>query len=189
MRSPGKYGIDDMPPMFQHSRTCCPVDGAATERTRRPETSIRAVRVNDIEAVIRLSEPFVLAGALRERSRQDFARQVSDYRVAEYENVIRGCYALEIIDGPERRCAFLYNLCVDESWHGRGLGGRLLGHAVNRLSGLAVATLYTATNRQDTWFEQRGFRRLDPESVGPEVSRRLVPARGSRLLELDPTAG
>lgn len=155
------------------------------EPTASARTSVRGARVGDIEAVIRLSEPHARTGALRRRSPDDFVRQLGDYQVAEADGAVRGCYALELIDGSERRCAFLYNLCVDESWHGRGLGSRLLGHAVDRLAERGVTVLYTATNRRDRWFEQRGFRLPEPRSAEPEVSRRLVPERRSRLLELD----
>ncbi|MFE5948071.1 GNAT family N-acetyltransferase [Streptomyces sp. NPDC056480] len=149
-----------------------------------PVVVVRPAGRSDAAAVHRLSVPFVREGALRDRPASRYARDATEFLVAETAHGgLAGCVALHRrSDAHGRAAAVLYNFCVADGNQGRGIGSALLRAVLAEASAQGVSRVFTATAGSGLLFLRHGFVVGGEEDAPPEWRARLDPARGSRVL-------
>ncbi|MBF9070646.1 GNAT family N-acetyltransferase [Streptacidiphilus fuscans] len=148
------------------------------------DVTFRRGRTSDAPAMHRLSVPFIESGNLIVRDREVFESAAEDFYVVEIDRTVVACAAMRGFTG----LAELYNVAVDGSWQGIGLGRFLLAHviAAARADGFDNVLVFSKTTL--AWFVRHGFTLVDPSAL-PEERRVLIdPGRGSVPL-LRSTAG
>lgn len=153
----------------------------------RPDVlRVRQARPGDAAALVALSEPFVRAGALRERPCHVYAAHATDFLVAEErDGVLQGCLALRVhpdADHGSTAVGVLYNFCVARQRQGGGLGARLLGAALAGARAQSLAALFTATTGSGRLFLRHGFVPARPGLAPRAWACTLDPRRGARVL-------
>ncbi|MEV4950114.1 GNAT family N-acetyltransferase [Streptomyces sp. NPDC053755] len=149
--------------------------------------TVRPARPGDAVALAALSGPFARSGALRERSRSQYAAQVGDFLVAEApDGSLEGCLGLSLhaADPAAGRSAagVLYNFCVVAHRQGGGMGARLLHAAVARARSHSLRALFTATTGSGRLFLRHGFAPACPNLAPTAWARSLDPRRDARVL-------
>lgn len=130
-------------------------DGSADRVRQR----IRSARPSDLPAVLALLEAHALPG-------EGVAEWLDHYLVAESDTGISGVAGLELYaDG-----ALLRSVAVAGEQRGRGLGGRLVGLALERARAAGVPAVWLLTTTADAWFPRYGFRVAGRETAPPGVS-------------------
>ncbi|MFB6519359.1 GNAT family N-acetyltransferase [Streptomyces sp. NPDC056401] len=144
-----------------------------------PEFSVRPARRDDGPALAALSQPFVYAGALRERPLSLYLSRASDFLVAQApDGTLEGCLGLR----EHPAAGVLYNFCVAAHRHGTGMGARLLHAAFARARTRSLSELFTATTGSGRLFLRHGFLPACPSLAPADWAQSLDPGRGARVL-------
>ncbi|MFJ6714486.1 GNAT family N-acetyltransferase [Streptomyces sp. NPDC091265] len=166
------------------------------DATRPTAFRVRPARAGDAAALLRLSEPFVRSGALRERPVHVYAARAADFLVAETpDGTLQGCLGLRVHAGPEHidpqrpapehggaAAGVLYNFCVSRQRQGSGLGARLLGAALAAARAQSLGALFAATTGSGRLFLRHGFVSARPGLAPRAWACTLDPRRGARVL-------
>lgn len=142
----------------------------------------------ETDAVIRPAGPGDLAGMLDLLSAADLpaagvAEWLPHYFVAEHGGRLVGAAGLELYETS----ALLRSVVVAESWRGRGLGGALVGHAIEAARVEGVTDIYLLTETADRYFPKFGFQRIERADVPAPVResvefRELCPASAAVMV-------
>jgi amino-acid N-acetyltransferase len=159
----------------------------ALPSTGFPPFSVRPARPGDADALVALSRPFVLSGALRERPRAQYAVQARDFLVAEApDGTLEGCLGLSVHPAEPSAgrpvTGVLYNFCVAGHRQGCGMGVRLLHSALARARNQSLRTVFTATTGSGRLFLRQGFAPACPSLAPAAWARSLDPGRNARVL-------
>lgn len=142
----------------------------------------RAMRREDIPAVLSLIRPFVQRKILLPRTKQSLEAQCDDYIVYELDGAVRACAALHIYG---REQAEIAGVAVAESCAHIGIGPKMISYLLDKARSISVRSVFILTTQTADWFERLGFRPDSVESL-PEARRRLwTPRRGSKVYRLD----
>ncbi|MEU7576512.1 GNAT family N-acetyltransferase [Streptomyces sp. NPDC041068] len=163
-----------------------PVQGPA----RAPAPTALAVRSGcrrDAAALMTLSRPFVLSGALRERPCSFYVADAADFLVVDAgDGTLDGCVGLkvhEVAPGGDRPAmGVLFNFCVAARSQGRGVGALLLRAALARAQSLSLGALFTATTGSGDLFLRHGFVPSSASQAPAAWAKCLDPRRNSRVL-------
>ncbi|MFJ5876616.1 GNAT family N-acetyltransferase [Streptomyces sp. SID5770] len=149
-----------------------------------PAAVVRTAGSDDVEAVRRLSRPFVREGSLRDRTAAELALAATDFLVVEAgREDLAGCVGLRArTDARGGPAAVLYNFCVAPGHQGRGIGSALLDAALGEAAARGAARVFTATTGSGLLFLRYGFTPGGDEEAPPVWRASLDPARGSRIL-------
>jgi amino-acid N-acetyltransferase len=135
------------------------------------EIAIRRARVTDVRAIRRLIDRYSGPGRLLEKSTVTLYEDVQEFWVAEDRTTgdVVGCGALHVMweDLAEVR-----TVAVDPSWHGRGVGHRLVARLLDTARELGVRRVFCLTFEVE-FFARTGFRPLKGTPVAPEVYEEL----------------
>ena len=127
---------------------------------------IRKARISDVKAIHGLLSEFGEEGILLPRPLSDLYDHLRDYTVfeAEGEGVV-GTVALHIVweDLAEVR-----SLAVKKGWQGKGVGSRLVEHALSEAALLGIYRIFTLTYKPE-FFERLGFRPIDKKALPHKV--------------------
>ncbi len=65
--------------------------------------------------------------------------------------------------------ALLRSIAVDPDYQFAGIGRRLVRELLDRLSSRGIMEFYLLTETAEEFFRKRGFKRIDPDLVNPQV--------------------
>ncbi|MBQ9237840.1 MAG: amino-acid N-acetyltransferase [Treponema sp.] len=142
---------------------------------------IRAMRLEDIPAVMTLMRPFVQSGKLLPRTEQELVNTLDDYIVYELDDGIRACTALHQYD---TRQAEIAAVAVDTSYAHIGVGQKLIHYLIDRARKASLESVFILTTQSADWFEKLGFIPAAIDTLPPKRKARWSPNRGSRLYRL-----
>lgn len=141
----------------------------------------RAMRREDISAVLSLIRPFVKKEILLPRSEQQMEAEYNDYIVYELDGAIRACAALHIYDRSQAEIAAL---AVDETCAHIGIGPKMIEYLIEKAKTISIESVFILTTQTADWFEKQGF---TPDEISSLPEKRRVkwnPKRGSKLFRL-----
>ncbi len=141
----------------------------------------RAMRREDISAVLSLIRPFVSKGILLPRTEQQMESEYNDFIVYELDGAIRACAALHIYDRSQAEIAAV---AVDETCAHIGIGPKMIEYLVEKAKTISIESVFILTTQTADWFEKQGFVSDKIETL-PEKRREIWnPKRGSKLFRL-----
>ena len=133
--------------------------------------SVRPARTSDVPWILELTKPLVDSRVLLGKDAVSLYEDVQEFLIAEDHagNTI-GCGALHVMwqDLGEIR-----TLTVEPAWLGKGIGGVLLEHLVERARSLGLGRLFCLTFEVD-FFTRHGFSEITDEIIDPETYKELV---------------
>lgn len=142
----------------------------------------RAMRREDISAVLSLIRPFVSKEILLPRSEQQMEAEYNDFIVYELDGAVRACAALHIYDRTQAEIAAL---AVDETCAHIGIGPKMIEYLIEKAKTVSIESVFILTTQTADWFEKQGFV-ADSIDTLPERRRKIWnPKRGSKLFRLN----
>ena len=142
----------------------------------------RAMRREDISAVLSLMRPFVKKEILLPRNESQMESEYNDFIVYELDGAVRACAALHIYDRTQAEIAAL---AVDETCAHIGIGPKMIEYLIEKAKTVSIESVFILTTQTADWFEKQGFVPDKIESL-PEKRRKLWnPQRGSKLFRLN----
>jgi amino-acid N-acetyltransferase len=127
----------------------------------------RRARPGDATAIHALIADYAEQGLLLPRSREEIAAHISHFLVIEDAERVAGCVALEPY-GTE--LAEIRSLAVTPGERGRGLGARLLRHAVAVARRRGFARVFAVTHAPN-FFTHQGFVPQSRQSLAEKLER------------------
>ena len=141
----------------------------------------RAMRREDISAVLSLIRPFVNREILLPRSEQQMEAEYNDFIVYELDGAIRACAALHIYDRSQAEIAAV---AVDENCSHIGIGPKMMEYLVEKAKMVSIESVFILTTQTADWFEKQGFVPDDISSLPQKRRETWNPNRGSKLFRL-----
>ncbi|MEJ2309863.1 MAG: amino-acid N-acetyltransferase [Gammaproteobacteria bacterium] len=155
-------------------------DGAGTLVSAEPFDQMRQARVDDVGGILALIEPLEERGILVRRSREILETEISHFMVIERDGTVIACAALY----PYEKDAMAELACVavHPDYQGKGFGDTLLQRLEEMAMHRQIGQLFVLTTQSSQWFQERGFRKGDVQSL-PMAKRGLYNyRRNSRVL-------
>ena len=141
----------------------------------------RAMRREDISAVLSLMRPFVNKEILLPRSEQQMESEYNDYIVYELDGAVRACAALHIYDRTQAEIAAL---AVDENCSHIGVGPKMIEYLIKKAKTVSIESVFILTTQTADWFEKQGFVPDEISSLPERRREKWNPKRGSKLFRL-----
>ena len=141
----------------------------------------RAMRREDISAVLSLIRPFVSKEILLPRSEQQMESEYNDYIVYELDGAIRACAALHIYDRTQAEIAAL---AVDETCAHIGIGPKMIEYLIEKAKTVSIESVFILTTQTADWFEKQGFVADSIDTLPERRREKWNPKRGSKLFRL-----
>ncbi|MEO6958827.1 MAG: amino-acid N-acetyltransferase [Burkholderiaceae bacterium] len=130
-------------------------DGVGTMVVEDTLDDLRRATIDDIGAIVQLTDPLEADGTLVPRGRSVVERDVEKFTVLEHDGVIYGCVAL--MPYLDEHMAEMACLIVHPEWQGSGEGEMLLRHTESKARAMGAKRLFVLTTRTSHWFIKRGF--------------------------------
>ena len=130
----------------------------------KPLLTVRKAELADVGSIFNLLELYTARGIVLSRSREDIALFISNFMVAEVDNIIHGCVAVRDFG---KDLLEVRSLVVSPQYQGMGVGKALVNAIIGNLrSSRPVGRLFTLTTTPE-FFKALGFREV-PKSLFPE---------------------
>ena len=127
--------------------------------------NVRSAKISDAKAINSLINSYAERDRMLFRSMADIYENLQTFIVAELDETIVGCCALEVIWSD---LAEIKSLAVDEAYKGKGIGNRLVTAAVEQAEKLGVPKVFALTLEQ-VFFEKSGFAIVEKETLPMKV--------------------
>lgn len=141
----------------------------------------RAMRREDISAVLSLIRPFVSKEILLPRSEQQMEAEYNDFIVYELDGAVRACAALHIYDRTQAEIAAL---AVDETCAHIGIGPKMIEYLIEKAKTVSIESVFILTTQTADWFEKQGFVADSIDTLPERRREKWNPQRGSKLFRL-----
>ena len=141
----------------------------------------RAMRREDISAVLSLIRPFVSKEILLPRSEQQMEAEYNDFIVYELDGAVRACAALHIYDRTQAEIAAL---AVDETCAHIGIGPKMIEYLIEKAKTVSIESVFILTTQTADWFEKQGFVADSIDTLPERRREKWNPKRGSKLFRL-----
>lgn len=142
----------------------------------------RAMRREDISAVLSLIRPFVSKEILLPRSEQQMEAEYNDFIVYELDGAVRACAALHIYDRSQAEIAAL---AVDETCAHIGIGPKMIEYLIEKAKTVSIESVFILTTQTADWFEKQGFIADSIDTLPERRREKWNPKRGSKLFRLN----
>lgn len=142
----------------------------------------RAMRREDISAVLSLIRPFVSKEILLPRSEQQMEAEYNDFIVYELDGAVRACAALHIYDRTQAEIAAL---AVDETCAHIGIGPKMIEYLIEKAKTVSIESVFILTTQTADWFEKQGFVADSIDTLPERRRKKWNPKRGSKLFRLN----
>jgi amino-acid N-acetyltransferase len=135
--------------------------------TETPEIAISSARAADLPGI----KSLLMEAGLPTDGVDDHWRT---FLVARQGDEIVGCAGCEAYPVA----ALIRSVAIRPGLRGQGVGRKLVRHLLDRLTSQGLREFYLLTTTAESYFEQRGFRRIDRDEVHPQLlaSRELQDA-------------
>ena len=127
--------------------------------------NIRSAKISDVTAINALINSYAERDRMLFRSLADIYENLQTFIVAELDETIVGCCALEIIWSD---LAEIKSLAVDGTNKEQGIGRRLVTAAVEQAVRLGVPRVFALT-LEPAFFEKSGFEIVEKETLPMKV--------------------
>ena len=127
--------------------------------------NVRSAKTSDAKAINALINSYAERDRMLFRSLADIYENLQTFLVAELENTIVGCCALEVIWAD---LAEIKSLAIDETYKGKGIGRELVAAAVEQAAKLGVPKVFALT-LEPGFFEKSGFDIVEKEELPMKV--------------------
>lgn len=136
-------------------------DGIGTLVSTNPYENIRKATIDDVGGILELIKPLEEAGILVRRSREKLEMEIEYFTVQERDGMVVACAALyPFMDVAELAC-----LAVDDHYRGTDRGGTLLTFLEQKARQLKIKKIFVLTTQTAHWFQERGFKIADLQSL------------------------
>ena len=127
--------------------------------------NVRNAKISDVPAINALINSYAEVDRMLFRSLADIYENLQTFIVAELDNNIVGCCALEVIWAD---LAEIKSLAIDEAHKGKGIGRGLVVAAVEQAAKLGVPKIFALT-LESVFFEKSGFEIVEKETLPMKV--------------------
>jgi amino-acid N-acetyltransferase len=127
--------------------------------------NVRSAKISDVPAINALINSYAEVDRMLFRSMADIYENLQTFIVAELDNKIVGCCALEVIWAD---LAEIKSLAIDEAHKGKGIGRGLVAAAVEQAAKLGVPKIFALT-LEPVFFEKSGFEIVEKETLPMKV--------------------
>jgi len=127
--------------------------------------NVRNAKISDVKAINGLINSYAEMDRMLFRSLDDIYENLQTFIVAELDNKIVGCCALEVIWSD---LAEIKSLAIDEAYKGKGIGRSLVATAVEQAAKLGVPKVFALT-LEPVFFEKSGFAIVEKETLPMKV--------------------
>jgi amino-acid N-acetyltransferase len=127
--------------------------------------NVRSAKISDVTAINALINSYAEVDRMLFRSMADIYENLQTFIVAELDNNIVGCCALEVIWAD---LAEIKSLAIDEAYKGKGIGRGLVAAAVEQAAKLGVPKVFALT-LEPVFFEKSGFTIVEKEALPMKV--------------------
>lgn len=156
--------------------------GAGTMIYQNDYGIFRAMKKEDIPAVLSLMNPFVEKDILLPRTQENFDQCFNDYLIFEIDGGVRACGALHIYPNNTGEIA---GLAVDELYAHMGVGPKLMLNLITKAKNLKLTQLFVLTTQTADWFERFGFKKTEVSHLPEQRKAKWSEKRGSLVLMLN----
>jgi amino-acid N-acetyltransferase len=127
--------------------------------------NVRSAKISDVKAINALISSYAEMDRMLFRSLADIYENLQTFIVAELDDKIVGCCALEVIWAD---LAEIKSLAIDEAYKGKGIGRELVAAAVEQAAKLGVPKVFALT-LEPAFFEKSGFAIVEKETLPMKV--------------------
>ena len=127
--------------------------------------NIRRARISDAEAIYSLINSYAERDRMLFRSKADIYENLQSFMVAELDNKVVGCCALQIIWSD---LAEIKSLAVDEANKVKGVGKMLVAAATEQARQLGLPRVFALT-LNPAFFEKLGFSVVEKDTLPMKV--------------------
>ena len=127
--------------------------------------NMRSAKISDVTAINALINSYAERDRMLFRSMADIYENLQTFIVAEFDETIVGCCALEVIWAD---LAEIKSLAIDEAYKGKGIGRGLVVAAVEQAVKLGVPKVFALT-LEPVFFEKSGFEIVEKEALPMKV--------------------
>ena len=164
-------------------------DGQGSQLAEAPYRNVRTATAADLSKIIALIRPLEQRGALVRRSRVTIEREIDNFLVAEVDNQVVGCCALNSQpDGFMELACFAAESPTtsagDKPAAGTpiriSIGEQLLAAAERQCAQLGIERLFVLTTIAQDWFLEHGFTAIDTAELPSSRQASIDRERNSR---------
>jgi len=127
--------------------------------------NVRSAKISDAKAINALISSYAEMDRMLFRSLADIYENLQTFIVAELDNKVVGCCALEVIWSD---LAEIKSLAIDGAYKEKGIGRRLAAAAVEQAAKLGVPKVFALT-LEPVFFEKSGFEIVEKETLPMKV--------------------
>jgi len=127
--------------------------------------NVRSAKISDAKAINALISSYAEMDRMLFRSLADIYENLQTFIVAELDETIVGCCALEVIWSD---LAEIKSLAIDGAYKEKGIGRRLAAAAVEQAAKLGVPKVFALT-LEPVFFEKSGFEIVEKETLPMKV--------------------
>ena len=127
--------------------------------------NVRSAKISDVKAINALINSYAERDRMLFRSMSDIYENLQTFIVAELDETIVGCCALEVIWSD---LAEIKSLAIDEAYKGKGIGRELVASAIEQAVKLGVPKVFALT-LEPAFFEKSGFAIVEKEMLPMKV--------------------
>ena len=127
--------------------------------------NIRSAKISDAKAIQALINSYAERDKMLFRSVVDIYENLQTFLVAELDETIVGCCALEVIWAD---LAEIKSLAIGQIYKGKGIGTELVAAAVEQAVKLGVPKVFALT-LEPAFFEKSGFAIVEKEALPMKV--------------------
>ena len=127
--------------------------------------NVRSAKISDVTAINALINSYAERDRMLFRSMADIYENLQTFIVAELDETIVGCCALEVIWAD---LAEIKSLAIDQIYKGKGIGRGLVAAAVEQAVKLGVPKVFALT-LEPAFFEKTGFEIVEKEALPMKV--------------------
>lgn len=155
-------------------------DGVGVLLSAEPYDQIRQAKIDDVAGILALIEPLEKQGVLMRRSREILETEIEHFFVVERDGLIIACAAL--YPYTKEKMAEVACVAVHPDYRNSGFGETLLTHMEKQAQQSSINRIFVLTTSSSHWFQERGFKQGEVESL-PMAKRGLYNyQRNSRVL-------
>jgi len=126
---------------------------------------VRKAKISDVEAVYSLISDYAERDKMLFRSMADIYKNLQAFAVAELDDDVVACCALEVVWSD---LAEIKSLAVDEANIGKGVGKSLVTAAIEQAGQLGIAKVFALT-LDPSFFEKLGFEIIEKDGLPMKV--------------------
>jgi amino-acid N-acetyltransferase len=126
---------------------------------------VRGAKVSDAERIYSLINSHAERDRMLFRSMADIYENLQTFTIAEFDDSVVGCCALEVVWSD---LAEIKSLAVNEANAGRGVGKALVTAAIEQAQQLGISKVFALTLEPD-FFEKMNFKAVDKDALPMKV--------------------